>query len=509
MKIFFKIQKKNQLIKKLNTKFLLFNKNYFLKKKNKIYKHLFKNWRNNKKFNRWVFLKLIKCLRENIKIKVFIQKFFKKNYFLTKINFLPKINFFYFLIKKYFYNFFFLFTHFTFLFINVNNLLLLNFFIISYYLLNNCFYFRFEKNIKFSFFNFQLKKFTLILNKLKLKKYKQMFTKKQKKNILIKLKNFQLKLNTPQSKNIKIFKKINYSLKTYLITLKLFNKIKFYKKYDNIKLKKIIQLKKTNATLKNKMHIERDAIFFFNFNKFFFLKKKLNNSFTFQSNKYFNLLKIKNNTIQRTFNPRKKWFHFFKFNQNLLAYLYFFKKKRSHFLKKFYSNVLKKSLQSFFISLELNLNNILLKTKFCFTKKQVFELIKFNYIYINGIPVNSTNLVVQISDVIQILYTKFYFKKYLYTKFYFKNISFRIKHCLNRWYKHQYNFYKQRPQKLPSWLLNLVFLKIPTVTYCEIDYKTLTIVIIKQPILVSAQFSYNLRYINIFLLRQYNWRLSN
>lgn len=487
----------------------MFNKDYFLKKKNKIYRNLFKNWRNNKKFNKWICLKLIKCLRENIKIKIFMQKFCKKHYFIAKSNFLSQINFFCILVKKFFKNFILFTTNLLLNFINLNIFILSNFFFINYYFLNNFFYFRFEKDLKFSFLNFQIKKLTLILNKLKYKKFKHIFSKKQKKFFLNKLKKFQQKLNSPQYKNFKTFKKINYGLKIYLNTIRFFSKIQFFKKFENIKVKKIIQLKKNNATLKNKMHIERDAIFFFNFNKFFFLKKKINNNLILDSNKYFNFFKIKNNFIQRTSNPRKKWFHFFKFNQNLLSYLYFFKKKRSHFLKKFYSTVLKKSLNTFFISLELNLVNILLKTKFCFTKKQISELIKFNYIYINGKLLQSVNTNINISDVIQILYTKFYFKKYLYTKFYFKNISFRVKHCLNRWYKHQYNFYKQRPQKLPFWLLNLVFLKSPTVTYCEIDYKTLTIIVIKQPNLISTYNSYNLRYINIFLLRQYNWRLAN
>jgi len=68
------------------------------------------------------------------------------------------------------------------------------------------------------------------------------------------------------------------------------------------------------------------------------------------------------------------------------------------------------------------------------------------------------------------------------------------------------NIYKQSARHVPSWvlLLSSFFLDIPR--FLEIDFIVLTSIILYQP---SFNFDFNYivkKFLNLFLLRLYNWR---
>ena len=341
--------------------------------------------------------------------------------------------------------------------------------------------------------NWKINKMKILEHKLKLKINFLKILKKKKTENLLKL----------TSKN----------LYKYFFYLNQFNVIS---KSLNYQIKKLIFLKKKNISLRKKNHLERESIFFSNFNKHFilnnywktpkskklvFLKKKTN-FFDFS-------MKKKNNHFLVGTNTRKKWFLFFKLNQQLLANFLFLKKKINQRLKKYFSIILKKSLKTFFLNIEFSLVNILIKTRFCLTKNQVINFCYYNYIYKNGFLIHNFQEKINFNDIIQLVFTSYLFKFFFYIKQFFKKFMFRIKYCLNRWYKHKFNFYKQKPKKLPSWILKLTFNTIKITKYYEIEYRNLTIILLNQINIEKIILTYANSYLNFFLLRQYNWRLSN
>jgi hypothetical protein len=162
---------------------------------------------------------------------------------------------------------------------------------------------------------------------------------------------------------------------------------------------------------------------------------------------------------------------------------------------------------------ELTIFNTLLRSHFCLFLKDVLILLKNGFIYLNGVPVTQYDTILNPYDCLQLRICKYTYK-YIQSskKFLKKKLSaFR----LSSWKFFKQKFFRQQQQlkplkrKTPKYLYLFFLFKLNTPKYLEIDYFSLTILILK-PLDVQLYTTY---YINKFfsyrLFSLYNFKKIN
>lgn len=271
-----------------------------------------------------------------------------------------------------------------------------------------------------------------------------------------------------------------------------------------------IIFKKLNPSLKKFPNISKDVAFGSKKLKLIKLQwqshTNLKKNHFFKKTNLFKLLKHKTFKQCKFIFMRSKWFRIYYNNRKLLKYFYNFRTKKQYFLTKTLIKWIKKSQQSILLSNEFSIVTLLLHSKFCLSYQHARDLIFLGQVYINARQISKINYVAKLSDVIQIIFSKkyFIFHKLLFITFLWK--FSKIKYYFNRWYKHRYNFYKQHPKQFPNWLAKLMFFKLDVPLFLEVDYSTLSIIIIRYPYYFYELNLYWYKYINLYLTRLYNWK---
>ena len=150
--------------------------------------------------------------------------------------------------------------------------------------------------------------------------------------------------------------------------------------------------------------------------------------------------------------------------------------------------------------------NILLRSKLALTHQHAKELLFMECIYVNRKIVKNSFYIMKVGDSIQINFNFSYLMSYQYI---YSNLAIkqkRIKYCFQRWFHNRYDFYKQHTKRFPAWLLNFFFFQFDVPLFLEVDFHALTLFILRKPIFFFEVNFYTFKYINVYLMRLYNWK---
>jgi hypothetical protein len=158
-----------------------------------------------------------------------------------------------------------------------------------------------------------------------------------------------------------------------------------------------------------------------------------------------------------------------------------------------------------FLSLEMKLVNILVKSRLFNDYNLTTIFIKNNLIYLNGILCNNQHLQIFVGDFIQIVVC---FKYYIISKW-FLNLNLKKKNKIKNVFKKKNSFYsdeKKKSYNMPKWILFNRNLFDDCANYMEVDYFTLSSFILYEPFLWSDINPYNLLEQKFSIINLYNWK---
>jgi ribosomal protein S4 len=193
-------------------------------------------------------------------------------------------------------------------------------------------------------------------------------------------------------------------------------------------------------------------------------------------------------------------------NRILFKNILFTKKLRQYQLTKIFSKIIKHSFLNTKLMFEFSLYNILIRAGFAITFDETFFLIKNNLVFVNGVLQTNPYFVVSQKDVVSLMLSK---KHYAFHK---NNLNKKLKltfflgYRIWRINRFKNNFYKQSSNRIPDWVNRLTFFYEDVPSYLEVDYSILACSIIKIPSKFSSHNFYFNKFINFFMMRQYNWK---
>lgn len=277
-----------------------------------------------------------------------------------------------------------------------------------------------------------------------------------------------------KKQNSLIKKKFNFTHNLHPIFYK--NNLK--KRIDN----------KTNSNLQNQ------TVLFKNLNKIKFLNK---NNTTSLNHNFLNLLNGKKK-LKKSILTNRKLYNFL--NLNIF--------KTSKALSK--NIVLKSKLKLLqnLISLEFSLLNIILNTNIIKSHKDLITIIQNNGIFLNRVLLKKINLVLNVGDILELCLS---FKVYNYIKFFKQTSDKHLAKIRNKiWYKlrlvNKNNLKYNNNTLLSNVFKNNLIFKNSIPNYLEIDYFSLSFIIVFKNINFS-NYSLNLKKILIiYLFKLYNWK---
>jgi len=335
--------------------------------------------------------------------------------------------------------------------------------------------------------------------------------------------NYNILLNTFlirnffKNKNLFILlfsKKNNYRLnwmknKRYIYKTKnFFNfSIKLKKKKFNKKklINKIIKSKRLTGLFKRKLNIritllkKRSYLFFFLETlkkKRKFMKRKKKREIFFK--KKFKNRKIINinldNRVKRIFSENRDIFKCFLKNKKL---------KRQNKFNKYSINFLNKNSKTFLNKFEFNLSHVLVKSHFFNNVNDSLFFIKNGYVLVNNKLITNSEFLLNFNDVIKIN------NKFNYYFFYRSNLTKSLKMSKKiNWAFHKFikkqKFNKFFP-KVYNWINSSVYFGFDIPYYIEVDFVNMTSIILTKSFDLSNVTYTNIKYINFYLTRLYNW----
>jgi len=150
---------------------------------------------------------------------------------------------------------------------------------------------------------------------------------------------------------------------------------------------------------------------------------------------------------------------------------------------------------------------LLMKTKFTTDPFWSLELLNSKSVFVNGFIVDNPRTVLVKGDFLQLIV---HIKYYMIMKWQ-KNLTILKK---SRIYKLAYRKFKPRTKRLgtnrnhnyPDWVLNIRFFESDVPSFLELDYFTLSFLIIKTPF--QSAYVFNYKEFNDLpeVLRLYNWK---
>lgn len=187
--------------------------------------------------------------------------------------------------------------------------------------------------------------------------------------------------------------------------------------------------------------------------------------------------------------------------KNSLSLNFRYQYKLTNFLTKYKKFINFKT----FLSLEMKLSNILIKSRLFNDINLANIFIKNNLIYLNGVLCNNRHLQIFIGDFIQIVIC---FKYYILSRW-FLNLNLKKKNKIKNVFKRKNSFYsdeKKRSYNMPKWILFNKNLFDDCASYMEVDYFTLSSFILYEPFLWSDINPYNLLEQKFSIINLYNWK---
>jgi len=297
--------------------------------------------------------------------------------------------------------------------------------------------------------------------------------------------------------------------KKYLYkTKKFFNfSIKLNKVKQNKKklINKIIKSKRLTGLFKRRLNLRITTLkkrsFLFLFletlkKKKKFLKKKQKREIFFK--KRFKNRRILNinldSRIKSMFFENRNIFKCFLKNKKL---------KRQNKFSKYSINILNKDTKTLLNSFEFKLSHILIKSHFFNNVNDATFFIKNGFVLVNGELIFNPDLTLNFNDVVKIN------SKFNYYFFYRSNLTKSLKMSKKiNWAFHK--FIKKQKfnkffSKIYNWISSSVYFGFDIPNYIEVDFINMTIIILIKTFDLSNVTYTNIKYINFYLTRLYNW----
>ena len=160
------------------------------------------------------------------------------------------------------------------------------------------------------------------------------------------------------------------------------------------------------------------------------------------------------------------------------------------------------------LNLEFSVFNIILNSNIIKSYFDLLILIKYNSIFLNRLPIKNLNIELQLGDIIEFYLSNKFFNYMIYFKNSMNKHLMKIKNSI--WYKLRLKD-KNKLDLNSNNLINNVFKNnfifknfIPN--YIEIDFYTLTIIVISKSLNFNS-YSLNIKKILIlYLFKLYNWK---
>ncbi len=293
---------------------------------------------------------------------------------------------------------------------------------------------------------------------------------------------------------------IKYSKNRLFIFLFIF----LFKFLKQIRLKPIF-----NPKVLNKVSVKKNLFFKKKYNPKTLSSKRL--SIILRKRKKFKKIKTKK-TDKGNFYFKKFFFKtLLKTRKYLRRFFFFNTKVRQTKITKYISKNSK--IKSFTKNFELTIFNVLLRSHFCLFFKDALILINRGFIYLNGVPVTQYDTVLNYYDYLQLRICKHTYK-YIRSskKFLKKKLSlFR----LSSWKFFKQKFFRQQQQlkplkrKTPKYLYLFFLFKLNLPKHLEVDYFTLTILVLK-PLSTQLHTTYYLsKFFSYKLFSLYNFKKIN
>ncbi len=235
---------------------------------------------------------------------------------------------------------------------------------------------------------------------------------------------------------------------------------------------------------------------------YFYKYWKLNKKFR-AKNKSF----LKN--FSKTFDLKKKIFFLLKENRSILKDLFFSKfikqKKITKFVHIFKHFPIKKIIFFF----EFSLFNILIQSHFLVFKKDVIFFLKNNLVFVNGRVVSNKFFFLGVGDRVQlVLNNEYYFFFRSFNKI-LKAFSYKIRLSVRKIFLKKKDLYKQKASRVPNWVERIIFNKQVIPKYLEVDFFTLTSVVLRYSNNYYENNFVFFKFLSYFNIRLYNWKKLN
>jgi len=161
-------------------------------------------------------------------------------------------------------------------------------------------------------------------------------------------------------------------------------------------------------------------------------------------------------------------------------------------MNKFFKKISKTSHFNFLNTFEFSIINILINSGFFLNKNDIFFFIKNKYIYINNKVVINTNQEVNKGDIINICYNKYYY-------FLYRNYLNRLNLNTNKYSNFFRKFNNSNLKNDFNFVNKLIILKNDTPNYIEVDYISMSLILVYKNIFNYTCF--DLKLLTSFLRR--------
>lgn len=215
----------------------------------------------------------------------------------------------------------------------------------------------------------------------------------------------------------------------------------------------------------------------------------------------------------KTLDLKKKIKTLFNVNRKIAKKLFNIKKIKQHAITRKLKHICNIKKRDNFINLENSLINIIMHSDFFFSEKDCIWFIKNGFICLNSVQIENYNQLVKPYDIINLYNHDFY---YIYYKNKLSSLmvnTYKINSKLWSITKNRRDSIYYRGVKninftesYPNFFKNFKFFKKDVPLNLEVDYVSMTIILLyynKNPKLFSF---YNLKFFNFYLNRLYNWK---
>jgi hypothetical protein len=161
----------------------------------------------------------------------------------------------------------------------------------------------------------------------------------------------------------------------------------------------------------------------------------------------------------------------------------------------------------YILHFEMQLWNILLKSRFACDSAVVDLILNSNFVYLNGSICNNRYLQIFTGDFLQLIVS---FKYYILYRWFLnwslkKRIKLKKISSFKAFSESEIDE-KQRSVRLPNWILTNEGINEDTLKYVEIDYFTLSLMVLYEPFTWTDLNPYNLIKLRPAVMNLYNWK---